>query len=46
LGIVALDLSELEADISEEEVWDAIKALPSDKAPCPDGFTGAFYKST
>lgn len=35
---------ELEADISEEEVWDAIKALPSDKAPSSDGFTGAFYK--
>lgn len=36
----------LEAHITEEEVWAAIKALPSDKAPGPDGFTGALYKSS
>jgi hypothetical protein len=44
--VVALDLSELEADITKEEVRDAIKALPSDKALGPNGFMGAFYKST
>jgi len=27
-------------------VWAAIQAMPGDKAPGPDGFTGAFYKST
>jgi len=45
LGIQALDLNELEANITDEEVWAAIKAMPSDKAPGPDGFTGAFYKA-
>jgi hypothetical protein len=29
---------------TEEEVWATIKALPSDKAPGPDGYTGRFYK--
>jgi hypothetical protein len=38
------DLSDLELPFSEEEVWDTIKQLPSDKAPGPDGFTGRFYK--
>lgn len=45
LGIQALDLNELEANITDEEVWAAIKAMPSDKARGPDGFTGAFYKA-
>jgi len=33
----------LEAPFSEE-VWKTIRALPSDKAPGPDGLTGKFYK--
>jgi hypothetical protein len=45
LGIQAVDLSDLEAEFSEEEVWAAIKALPRDKALGPDGFIGAFYMS-
>jgi hypothetical protein len=44
LGIQQHDLHMLEAPISEEEVWNTIKLLPSDKAPGPDGFTGCFYK--
>jgi hypothetical protein len=40
----AIDLSSLEAPFSEKEVRDTIGALPSDKAPGPDGFTGKFYK--
>jgi hypothetical protein len=39
------DLSELEAPFSEQEVWEIIKLVPSDKAPRPDGFTGRFYKA-
>jgi hypothetical protein len=37
------DLTELD-QFSEEEIWNTIKSLPSDKAPGPDGFTGRFYK--
>uniref|UniRef100_A0A8I6YX69 Reverse transcriptase domain-containing protein n=1 Tax=Hordeum vulgare subsp. vulgare TaxID=112509 RepID=A0A8I6YX69_HORVV len=35
----------LDNPFMEEEVWEAIKASPSKKAPGPDGFTGAFYKA-
>ncbi|WVZ78922.1 LOW QUALITY PROTEIN: hypothetical protein U9M48_026563 [Paspalum notatum var. saurae] len=40
-----IDLSALDAPITEEEVWLTIKDLPSDRAPGPDGYTGRFYKS-
>ena len=39
------DLSSLANDLTEEEVHNAVKALPSDKAPGPDGFTGLFFKA-
>ena len=39
------DLSSLGDEMTDEEVIAAIKAMPSDKAPGPDGFTGAFFKS-
>ena len=45
LEIIAHDLADLEVPFSEEEVWNTIKILPSDKAPGPDGFTGRFYKA-
>jgi hypothetical protein len=45
LGIQSKDLSALDFCFSEEEVWDTIKELPSDRAPGPDGFTGLFYKT-
>jgi len=38
------NISDLELPFSEEEVWNTIKHLPSDKAPGPDGYTGRFYK--
>jgi len=44
LDMPSIGLSNLEAPISEEEVWKTISSLPSDKAPGPDGFTGKFYK--
>ncbi|WVZ85281.1 hypothetical protein U9M48_032228 [Paspalum notatum var. saurae] len=46
LGYSASDLSSLHTPFIEEEVWAAIKDMPSDRATGPDGFTGAFYKAT
>jgi hypothetical protein len=45
LEIISHDFADLELPVSEEEVWNTIKMLPSDKAPGPDGFTGRFYKA-
>jgi hypothetical protein len=45
LGFAPADLSALDTPISMEEVWAAIKDMPPDRAPGPDGFTGAFYRS-
>ena len=39
------DLSSLGDAFTEEEVLSAIKSMPSDKAPGPDGYTGAFFKA-
>jgi hypothetical protein len=43
LGVPSFELSVLDAPFTEE-VWATIKALPSDKAPGPDGLIGRFYK--
>ena len=45
LDIQHHNLSELDVQFSEDEVWATIKNMPLDKAPGPDGFTGRFYKS-
>jgi hypothetical protein len=37
-------LQSLGDPFSEEEVRNAINLMPSDKAPGPDGYTGAFFK--
>lgn len=39
-----LDVANIDACFTEEEVWMAIKDLPPNRAPGPDGFTGLFYK--
>lgn len=39
-----INLQILDAPILEQQLWDVIQALPVDKAPGPDGFTGRFYK--
>lgn len=44
LGIESHALQDLNSAITEEEVWEAIKEMPNDKAPGPDEFTGMFFK--
>jgi hypothetical protein len=46
LGIMQKDLTALDLPFTEEEVWNTIKELPSDKSPGLDGMTDAFYKSS
>lgn len=43
LDLPSHDLAHLEAPFTMEEVEKTIKAMPLDKAPGPDGFTGRFY---
>lgn len=38
------DLSHLNQTFTKEEIDDAVKHLPNDKAPGPDGFNGRFIK--
>ncbi|KAM0889935.1 hypothetical protein ACQ4PT_027390 [Festuca glaucescens] len=45
LDLPRFDLSQLDAIFTEEEVLLAIKDLPGDRAPGPDGFTGSFFKT-
>jgi hypothetical protein len=44
LNIQAVNLEDLEAIFTEEEVWQVIKDMPADRAQGPDGFIGAFYQ--
>jgi hypothetical protein len=39
------DLTSLADDFMEVEVHEAIKSIPPDKAPGPDGFTSLFFKA-
>jgi hypothetical protein len=45
LGYTPQNLSDLEMPFSQEEVQNTINSMPPDKAPGPDGFTGAFFKA-
>jgi hypothetical protein len=38
------DLRNLEVVFSEDEIWEAIKDMPNEKAPGPDGYTIDFYQ--
>ena len=40
-----INLTVLDAPITEDEIWQTIKSLLADRAPGPDGFTGRFYKA-
>ena len=37
--------SELDKEVSEEEIREVVYSMQLDKAPGPDGFTIAFYKT-
>lgn len=44
LGVNPADLSRLELPFKEEEIWEAIKEMPKEKAPGPDGYNITFYQ--
>jgi hypothetical protein len=39
MGLPTLDLSNLEAQFTDNEIWAAVKAMPVNKSPGPDGFS-------
>lgn len=43
---IGIDPVDLDLPFSDEEVEVVVREMPADRAPGPDGFTGAFYKST
>jgi mannosylglycoprotein endo-beta-mannosidase len=43
LGIPSFDLWQIDGEFSEEEVWNAIRGMPLDKCPRPDGFSARFF---
>jgi len=45
LGYVPRDLSAFEVPFTQDVIKETIKSMPPDKAPGPDGFTGAFFKA-
>ncbi|XP_020156914.1 uncharacterized protein [Aegilops tauschii subsp. strangulata] len=45
LQLPAVDLQGIDLPFCEPEIWAAIKAFPTEKAPVPDGYTGKFFRS-
>jgi hypothetical protein len=43
LGLAPLALDGLDATFSEDEVWGAVKSMPANKSPGPDGYSWEFY---
>lgn len=44
--ITPIDLSEQDLIFQEEEIWNVIKEMPSDRASGPDGFIGIFFQKS
>lgn len=45
LQLVRVDDPDMDLPFSEDEIHHAVRQMPSEKAPGPDGFTGIFYKA-
>jgi len=45
LGCEGRNLEDLEFPFTEMEVFSTVKGLPSERAPVPDGYIWAFYKT-
>jgi hypothetical protein len=43
LGLPSFDLQHIDGEFTEAEVWKAIKDMPLDKCPGPDGFSARFF---
>ena len=46
IRVTTHDLQHLEDEFTELELQDVVKEIASHKAPGPDGFIGAFYKTS
>lgn len=44
IQMATTDLSSLDSPFTEDEIWSAIRALPNEKSPGPDGYTCLFYQ--
>jgi hypothetical protein len=45
LSLAPLALDGLEVAFSEDEAWAAVKAMPANKSPGPDGYSWEFYRA-
>uniref|UniRef100_A0A453S8V7 Reverse transcriptase domain-containing protein n=1 Tax=Aegilops tauschii subsp. strangulata TaxID=200361 RepID=A0A453S8V7_AEGTS len=45
IGYRSFDHSAMEQPFPSDEIWKAIRRLPSGKAPGPDGFTAEFLRA-
>ncbi|XP_071681529.1 uncharacterized protein [Lolium perenne] len=45
IGLHPVDLSSMDAPFSADEIWWAVKAMPSNKSTGPDGLTWEFFRA-
>jgi hypothetical protein len=44
-SMLPVDLARLETQFSDDEVWAAVRSMPANKSPGPDGFSWKFYRN-